>query len=186
MPLLLAWRELLNSENKDTVLKMREADYTLHLVRRRISTFLLIQLPSHSPLTYSVCCSDCFQLISVSSMGHFRMTLGNPMTSDGLSAEEQLKTKKSKKGLARLAELEDQLKAANSVLSEPTIQHYQSIYQQADAEVSGLRLPPFNRITYRWILPCNSLISCLKNVSGPGCFSCWIADIRFAPAMVFP
>lgn len=68
------------------------------------------------------------------------------MTSDVLKSEEQLKKKESKKGRARLAELKNRLKAANNVLTELTMQHYQLTYQQASAEVSGLRLPRFIRI----------------------------------------
>ena len=60
------------------------------------------------------------------------------------------------------------------------MQYYQSLYQQASAEVSGWRIPlEFTSLT-DGILPCHSLISCSKNVSGLGCFSYWIADICFA------
>jgi hypothetical protein len=42
MPLLPAWRTLLNSDNRDDVLKMRKADYALHSVPRKISTPLTV------------------------------------------------------------------------------------------------------------------------------------------------
>ncbi|KAG0655266.1 hypothetical protein C6P46_001080 [Rhodotorula mucilaginosa] len=61
-----AWRTLLNSDNRDDVLKMRKADYALHSVPRKIK-----------------------------------------------SIEEQLKTKKSTKGRARLTELKERLEAAS-------------------------------------------------------------------------
>lgn len=42
MPSLPAWRALLNSDNRDAVLKMREADYALHSVPRKIGTPLTV------------------------------------------------------------------------------------------------------------------------------------------------
>lgn len=68
------------------------------------------------------------------------------MTSDGLSAEEQLKTKKSTKGRARLTELKERLEAASDVLTKPTMQHYLSIYRQANTEVSSM--PPRPALIY--------------------------------------
>lgn len=60
MPSLPAWCTLLNSDNRDAVLKMQEADYALHSVPRKIGTPLThrAQIGPHSPLTCSVRCSD--------------------------------------------------------------------------------------------------------------------------------